>query len=37
MLGIGAAGGFIGAPKGVAAGQSSAPSLSAGAPGLKTK
>jgi hypothetical protein len=37
MLGIGAASGFTGAPKSVAAGQSSVTSLSAGAPGLKTK
>jgi hypothetical protein len=41
MLGIGAASGFIGAPKSAAATQSSAPSTSssssAGSPGLKTK
>jgi len=37
MLGVGAASGFTGAPKSIAAGQSLAPGISAGTTGLKTK
>jgi hypothetical protein len=37
MLGIGSAGGFTGAPKSIAASQSSAPAASTPSPGPRTK